>query len=62
MPAARFRLGRLYEQVRGVSKDTVAAARWYKLAADSRHPGAMLELGVLYEFGHRVDKDLAEAL
>jgi TPR repeat protein len=62
LPAARFQIGRLYKQGRGAGKDTVAAARWYKLAADSRHTGAMLALGVLYEFGNGIDKDLAEAL
>lgn len=62
LPAAMFRLGRLYEQGRGVRKDAEMAARWYKAAADLSYPAAMSALGVLYEFGHGVGQDLAEAL
>lgn len=62
LPAAMFRLGRLYEQGRGVGKDTATAGRWYKSAADQGYAPAMSALGVLHEFGSGVDKDLAEAL
>lgn len=62
LPAAMYRLGRLYDLGRGVSKNAQTAARWYKAAADKEHPAALSALGVLYEFGHGVDKDLAEAL
>lgn len=62
LPAAMFRLGRLYEQGRGVAKDAKEAARLYKAAADQGHAGGMAALGVLYEFGNGVDADLAEAL
>lgn len=62
LAAAMHRLGRLYDQGRGVPRDLAEAARWYARAAEQDHAAAMAALGTMYEYGEGVGKDLAEAL
>lgn len=62
LPAAMYRLARLYERGRGVRKDVEAATGWYKRAAEQGYPAAMSALGSMHEFGNGVPSDLAEAL
>lgn len=62
LPAAMYRLARLYDHGLGMGRDVETAARWYTRAADLGYPPAMAALGTLYEFGHGVGEDLVEAL
>ena len=59
---AQFRLGILYEEGLGVTKDFAQAAKWYRLAAERNNPGAQNSLGNLYFDGNGVAKDPSEAL
>lgn len=61
-PKAQVKLGQLYEDGIGVSEDSVAAARWYRQAAEQGDPAAQNNLGVMYRMGRGVDKDLKEAI
>ena len=36
--------------------------RWYRLAADQEHAGALSNLGFMYEHGQGVEEDEARAL
>jgi len=51
----------MYDDGRGVSQDSVEAARWYRLAGNQGHAPARYRLGVMYELGHGVAQDHAEA-
>ncbi|HVT98671.1 MAG TPA: tetratricopeptide repeat protein [Acidobacteriaceae bacterium] len=46
---------------RGVPKDPVQAAYWYRKAADQGDPGAQNQLGYLYTWGIGVERNQAEA-
>ena len=65
---AQADLGFRYSQGCGVREDDVEAVRWYRLAADQGHAGAMNSLGYLYGApdvfagGERVPQDYAEAV
>ena len=37
------------------------AVRWYRKAANQRHPMAQANLGVMYEHGHGVPQDFVQA-
>ncbi|MES1168244.1 MAG: hypothetical protein ABUL61_03640, partial [Oleiharenicola lentus] len=50
-----------YETGRGVKKDEVQAARWYKLAAGQGYVRAQYNLGILLEDGRGAAKDVAAA-
>jgi hypothetical protein len=59
---AQFELGKNYETGRiGLPKDLNEARRWYRAAADQGDPYAEASLGILYNFGKGVTKDLVEA-
>jgi TPR repeat protein len=45
-----------------VNLDHAEAFKWFKKAADLNNGMAMFNLGILYETGRGVDKDIAEAL
>ena len=47
---------------KGVARDIVQAAYWYKKAADQGDPGAQVEIGYFYLTGTGVKQDDAEAL
>jgi TPR repeat protein len=54
---ARFRLGLMYSQGRGVPQDHAEAAGWFRLAAAARQPEALYNLGVLHATGEGVTRD-----
>jgi TPR repeat protein len=51
-------LGLMYLNGRGVPKDDVAAATWFRRATDQGHAPAQFNLGVMYSEGHGVARDL----
>ena len=55
--AAQFRLGLMYSEGHGVPQHHAEAAKWYRLAADRRHPQAQYNLGLLYATGEGVAQD-----
>ena len=60
---AQFELGKNYETGRiGLPKDFAQARHWYEAAANQGDPYALASLGILYNFGKGVEKDLVEAL
>ncbi|KLN61689.1 hypothetical protein WH96_04985 [Kiloniella spongiae] len=54
---AQYVLGQIYEQGLGVSKDTDLARKWYRLAADQGHQGALVKLSeiITQKLGQGVD-------
>jgi len=61
----QYRLARCYdENTEGVKRDLVAAAAWYSKAAEQRHTGAQVQLGILYANGEGVaqNRELAVSL
>ncbi len=59
--ASQNNLGVIYEQGKGVAKD-LAAAIWYRKAAEAGDKVAQHNLGVLYRDGLGVERNEAEAL
>ena len=59
--AAQSALGSVYEGGTGVHKDAVAAAKWYRKAADQGLCDAQFNLGVMYAYGTDVPEDAVEA-
>lgn len=59
---AQFSLGRAYLMGQGVSKNQIAAFRWYRKAAEQGHASAESMLGTFYYSGEGVPKNLNEAL
>lgn len=47
----QFHLGRRYTDGDGVPKDTMEAAKWYRMAAEQGHTEAQFCLGRLYDKG-----------
>ena len=60
-PEQEIRLANAYLAGRGVSKDPVRAAFWYRKAADAGDPAAQNNLGYLYLTGTGLDRDEAQA-
>jgi hypothetical protein len=59
---ARYDLGVLYDNGRGVAQDHAEAARWYRVAAEAGHAAAQNNLASLYRNGQGVPQDFAEAV
>ncbi|MGH6913358.1 MAG: SEL1-like repeat protein, partial [Geminicoccales bacterium] len=59
---ARIRLGLMYHEGDGVSRDPVQAAHWFRLAASEELPAGQAALGYLHEQGTGVEQDFAQAL
>lgn len=59
--AAQFKVATRFAQGKGVDRNFVEAARWYKRAAALGLAPAQYRLGVFYERGRGLDKDLAQA-
>ena len=60
---AQFRLAELYEfGAKGITKDSLLAAKWYRLAAEQGYAEAQLRLSNFYLRGKGVEKDAAEAM
>jgi hypothetical protein len=58
---AQIRLGILYANGQGVTKDYSQAALWYRKAAEQNDAGAQVLLGILYDDGKGVPQDSAQA-
>ena len=58
---AQFSLAIAYANGKGVQKDNVEAAKWYRKAAEQGHVVARLTLGLCYAEGEGVPKDSALA-
>jgi len=59
---AQFTLGSFYASGRGVPRDYVQAARWYRLSAEQGYAPAQNRLGVCYFRGLGVQQNQAEAV
>ena len=59
---AQHKLGRMYDEGRGVEKDNVEAVKWFKLAAMQGVSYAQSNLGNMYYSGEGVEKDDVEAV
>lgn len=65
-PFSQVALGNMYEQGLGVQQDFVAAAAWYRRAADRDNAEGAHHLGLMHLFGRQVDgkgvvRNVAEA-
>ena len=67
-PAAQYELGRIHEYGKEGAVDFAAAAKWYRLAAETGRQAArqgdaqaQLQLGRMYEYGHGVAVDYGAA-
>jgi len=59
---AQFQLGLRYDNAEDVPRDPVAAANWYRFAADQGHGIAQLHLGLMFNSGDvGFERDDAEA-
>jgi hypothetical protein len=58
---AQLNLGLCYDNGRGVERDPVKAAEWYRKAADQGNADAQVNLGVCCAKGDGVERDLAKA-
>ena len=56
---AQFKLGFCYDGGRGVAKDYVKAAKWYRKAAEQNYAPAQSNLGCCYDSGLGVAMDYA---
>ena len=60
--SAQYELARMYDDVRGVSKNDSTSVEWYIKAAEQGHVAAQAHLGYLYRFGiGSVNKNLFTA-
>ncbi len=57
----QFRLGREYENGKGVAKDEEEAVKWYRKSAEQGYAKAQTSLGRMYSNGKGVKRDLVEA-
>ena len=58
---AQYTVGFLYAFGRGVEQDPDVAIQWYRKAAEQGLPEAHIALGIMYESGASVARDLSEA-
>jgi len=54
---AQANLGLMYNNGKGVLKDSIEAVKWYRLSAEQGNVGAQSNLGIMYNFGDGVLKD-----
>ncbi len=59
---ARMRLGIMFHEGDGVSRDPEQAAYWFRLAASEKLPAGQAALGYLHEQGMGVEQDFGQAL
>lgn len=59
---ARMRLGLMFHEGDGVSRDPEQAAHWFRLAASEKLPAGQAALGYLHEQGMGVEQNFAQAL
>jgi len=58
---AQHNLANRFESGQGVAQNYAEAVKWYRLAANQKHPMAQANLGVMYERGHGVRQDFVQA-
>ena len=58
---AQVNLGIMYAKGQGVDRDSGAAFKWYRLAADKGHAKAEYNIGVMFENGKSVEQSYDEA-
>ena len=61
VPEIQFRIGDMYDNGQGVSRDVAEAARWYARAGTRGHIEAQYRLGKMYQDGRGVDRNTFEA-
>jgi len=54
---AQHKLGRMYRDGKGVSKDDKTAVKWFRLGAEQGYAGAQTSLGWMYSEGRGAPKD-----
>jgi hypothetical protein len=59
--AARYNLGSMYTEGKGVAQDDVEAVKWFRLAAAQGDPLTQCTLGVMYGYGRGVPRDYVRA-
>lgn len=59
---AQYQIGIMYYKGIGIAQDYEAAIKWYKIAAEQKHPEALRMLGCAYLNGNGVEKDTNQAL
>jgi len=59
---AQIRLGGIYADGRGVTRDYSEAVKWFRRAANQGNARAQFNIGTMYEHGQGVPQDYAEAL
>lgn len=59
---ARYKLGKIYEDGRGVQQDSKKAIEWYRKAADRGLSGAQYTLGLRYEDGRGIEQNNRKAV
>lgn len=57
----QFSLGDMFEEGRGVKKDFIEAAKWFRSAADQGHAEAQCRLGFMHHNGQGVKQNDKEA-
>lgn len=57
-----FSLGGIYSEGLGVEQTYKVAVEWYGRAAEGGLPNAQANLGGMYQFGHGVPQNSAEAV
>ena len=60
-PQAQEKIGRLYQRGKGLPKDAVKAAEWYRKAAEQGDAPAAARLGSMYWMGDGVPRDPEQA-
>jgi TPR repeat protein len=61
-PKSQYKLGLMYGDGQGVTKDDALAHKWLNAAADQGYPDALYALGVLNEMGMGIPQDQKKAL
>jgi TPR repeat protein len=59
---ARMRLGLMFHEGDGVTRDPAQAAHWFQMAASEELPAGQAALGYLHEQGSGVEQDFSQAL
>ena len=59
---AQYNLGKIYYNGKGVPKNDIEAAKWFRKAAEQGHAGAQYSLSQMCEKGEGVPQNYAEAL
>jgi hypothetical protein len=61
-PAEQYKLGNVYYQGNGVTKDYMKAIEWFRKAAEQGMPEAQYMTGTMYDRGEGVPQDFVKAV